>query len=182
MATYGEIPFGLRDASLTPWTAGGTLGTAIDVPRVRSIEVNVTRDSADLDGDDVRIATHTFGTAIEGSFEEGGINFAVLAILTGGSSATTGVTPNRVTTYILEGDDAEGYFKVEGRSLADDGGDTHIIIWRAKASNGPNHTFNQGEFALTNCDLVGVFDASTTPSRLYSITQNETVVDLLPVG
>jgi uncharacterized protein YqgV (UPF0045/DUF77 family) len=174
--TWGEIPFGLRDAKITPWTAGGTLGTAVAVPRVRSVEANVTRDSADLDGDDVRIATHTFGTAIEGTFEEGGINFAVLAVINGGSSATTGVTPNRITTFILEGDDVDGYFKIEGQSYADDGGDTHVIIWRAHATNGPNHTFNQGEFTLTNFDYAGVFDQSTSPSRLYSIVQNETAV------
>lgn len=175
---FGEIPFGLRDIRLTPWN-GAVLGTPIDVPRIRTMEANITRDSADLEGDDVRVATHTFGTAAEGTFEAGGINLAALALLTGGSSTgVLGTTPNKTNTFILEGDDVGGYFKVEGQAIADDSGDVHVIIWRAKATNGPNTTFNQGEFALTTCDVTGIFDASVTPSRLYSIIQNETAVTM----
>lgn len=177
---FGEIPFGLRDIRLTPWN-GAILGTAIDVPRIRTMEVNITRDSADLEGDDVRVATHTFGTAAEGTFEAGGINLAALSLLTGGSSTgILGISPNRTNTYILEGNDVDGYFKVEGQSYADDSGDVHVTIWRAKATNGPNHSFNQGEFSLTTCDVTGIFDASVSPSRLYTIVQSETAVALTP--
>jgi hypothetical protein len=178
--TFGEIPFGLRDIRITPWV-GTTLSATIisDVPRIRSVEMNVTRESTDLDGDDVRIATHTFNKACEGSIEAGGINLPALAVLTGGTATMgTGVSPNKINTFLVQGTDAEGYFKLEGHAYGDDAGDVHVIIWRAKASNGPNHTFGQGEFAMTACDLVGVFDASVSPSRLYTIIQNESIVVL----
>lgn len=173
MATYGQLPFGCRDCKITPWTT--VLGTAVDVPRIRTVEVNVTRDSTDLEGDDVRVATHTFGKSLEGSIEAGGINTAVLVVLEGGVAATTGMTPARITTYKVEGDQSEGYFKLESQMYGDDSGDMHFIAWKLKATNGPNYSFTQGEFALTACDLAGIYDDSTTPSRLYTIVQNETV-------
>lgn len=173
---YGELPFGCRDCKITPWTNATTLaGTSTDVPRIRTVELNVTRDSTDLEGDDVKIATHTFAKGLEGSIEAGGINLAALQILEGGSVETTGTGDSAVTTYIVEGDNAEGYFKLEAQMYADDAGDTHFIAWKVKATNGPNFSFAQGEFALTQCDLSGIFDESTTPSRLYSIVTRPVV-------
>jgi hypothetical protein len=175
--SWGELPFGCRDCKLTAWV-GGTLGaasTSVDVPRIRTVEMNVTRDSTDLEGDDVKIATHTFAKGIEGSIEAGGVNVGVLEILEGGDASTTGMTPNRITTYIVRGNQTEGYFKLEAQMYGDDGGDMHFVAWKVKATNGPNYSFTQGEFALTACDLSGIFDESVSPSRLYDIVQNETV-------
>lgn len=172
--TYAELPFGCRDCKITPWS-GGALGTDVDVPRIRTVELNVTRDSTDLEGDDVKIATHTFAKGLEGSLEAGGVNTAVLVVLEGGVAGTTGMTPNRVTTYDVEGDQTEGYFQVEAQMYGDDGGDLHFIAYKCKASNGPNYSFQQGEFAVTACDLSGIFDDSVSPTRLYTIVQNETI-------
>lgn len=182
--TFGELPFGCRDCKITPYIAGvlGDLDDAVDVPRIRTVELNVTRDSTDLEGDDVKVATHTFAKGLEGSIEAGGINLSVMSVLEGGDVATTGMTPNRITTYASEGDQTEGYFKVESQMYGDDAGDMHFIGWKVKATNGPNYSFAQGEFALTACDLEGIYDASTNPSRLYTVVQNETVtiIDITP--
>lgn len=169
--TFGELPFGCRDCRLYP------IGSAhvVDVPRIRTVELNVTRDSTDLEGDDVKIATHTFAKGLEGSIEAGGVNLYAVAVLEGGVVTPTGLTPARVITYEVEGDQAEGYFRLIAQIYADDGGDFHFEANKLKASNGPNFSFTQGEFALTACDLSGIFDDSTTPSKLYTITQNETI-------
>ena len=92
------------------------------------------------------------------------------------------MTPNRVSTYAVLGDQAEGYFKLESQMYGDDAGDMHFVAWKVKATNGPNFSFAQGEFALTACDLSGIFDDSVDPSRLYDIVQNETVtvIDVTP--
>lgn len=175
--SYGELPFGCRDCKIAPYSGSTPPLTAanVDVPRIRTVDLNVTRDSTDLEGDDVKIATHTFAKGLDGSIEAGGVNLAVLAILEGGTASVTGMTPNRIGTYIVQGTDVEGYFKLEAQMYADDGGDMHFIGWKLKASNGPNFSFTQGEFAVTACDLSGIFDESTTPSRLYTIKQNETI-------
>jgi hypothetical protein len=175
MADYGELPFGCRDCKIAPITSG-TVGTGVDVPRIRTVELNVVRDSTDLEGDDVKVATHTFAKGLEGSIEAGGISAAVLVVLEGGTVTTGGTGATAWTLYEVEGDNAEGYFALEAQMYADDGGDTHFVAWSVKATNGPNYSFGQGEFALTQCDLSGVFDDSTTPSRLYQIRQNASVV------
>lgn len=177
---YGELPFGLRDMRLTPWVAGALSVTIINEnPRVQTLEVNITRDSADLDGDDVRVATHSFATRVEGTLSAGGINQVVVAMMTGGNTTgSTGTAPNKINTFILEGDDVEGYFKIEGQAYADDGGDVHVIVWHAKATSGPNWSFNQGEFTVSACDIIGTFDSTTTPSRLLTVIQNQTVAPL----
>jgi hypothetical protein len=174
--SYGELPFGCRDCKIAPYV-GSTyplLATSVDVPRIRTVELNVTRDSTDLEGDDVKIATHTFAKGLEGSIEAGGINLAALAVLEGGEVGVTGMTPNRIATYNVEGDQQEGYFRLEAQMYADDAGDMHFIGHKIKASNGPNFSFTQGEFAVTGCDLSGIYDDSVSPSRLYTLVQNET--------
>lgn len=174
MSAFAQLPFGCRDCKITPWN-GSTLGTSVDFPRIRTVELSVTSDSTDLDGDDVRVATHSFAKGTEGSIEAGGINAAALVVLEGGTVTTSGTTPNRVSTYIVKGTDNQLYFKLEAQMYGDDSGDIHFIGWKLKAVNGPNYSFTQGEFALTACDLSGIFDDSVTPSRLYSIVQNETI-------
>lgn len=177
--TYGELPFGCRDCKIAPWLTAGTISTGTDVPRIRTVELNVTRDSADLEGDDVKVATHTFAKGLEGSIEAGGINPAVLIVLEGGEVETGGTAGTAWTRYYVEGDQSEGYFALEAQMYADDGGDTHFTAWKVKATNGPNYSFGQGEFALTQCDLAGIYDESTTPSRLYQIVMHATVTGIV---
>lgn len=173
---YGELPFGCRDCLITPWTNSTTLGTGVDVPRIRTVELNVTRDSTDLEGDDVKIATHTFAKGLEGSIEAGGVNPAVLKVLEGGVIVITNSgQANEITTYQVRGNQTEGYFKLEAQMYADDGGDTHFIAYKVKATSGPNFSFAQGEFALTQCDLSGIYDESVSPTRLYDLVLNKTV-------
>jgi hypothetical protein len=174
--SYGELPFGCRDCKIKP--VGGAPSTNKDLPRIRTVELNVTRNSTDLEADDVTVATHTFAKSLEGSIEAGGINPAVLPLLDGGTVTTTGTTPNRVTTYRVAGTDVENYFTLEAQMYADDGGDLHIVAYKVKATNGPNYSFTQGEFALTRCDLKAIFDDSFNPSRLYDLVFNETVTPI----
>jgi hypothetical protein len=177
---YAELPFGCHDARITPWN-GAVLGTAIDLPRIRTVELSVTTDSTDLEGDDVRVATHNFGKGLEGSIEAGGINFAAVAAIEGGIvTVGGGVAPNRTQTYKVLGNQAQRYFKLEAQMHGDDSGDIHFIAWKLKATNGPNYSFTQGEFALTACDVAGIFDDSVSPSALYHIVQNESIVPLTP--
>jgi len=180
-STFGELPFGCRDARITPYVLGvlGAASTSKDVPRIRTVELSVVRDSTPLEGDDVKVAEHTFGKGLDGSIEAGGINVSVLQVLEGGAVTIVSTPPGaRTALYEVEGDQAEGYFKLEAQMYGDDAGDMKFTAWKVKAVNGPNFSFTQGEFGLTACDLSGVFDESTTPSRLYSILQSETIVPL----
>ena len=176
---YAELPFGCRDCKLTSWNGAVLAGTGVDLPRIRTVEVSVTSDSTDLDGDDVRVATHSFAKGLEGSIEAGGLNIAALMVLEGGINTVGGAaSPLRTQTYKVLGDQVQKYFKLEAQMYGDDSGDIHFIGWKMKATNGPNYSFTQGEFALTACDLAGIFDESVTPSRLYHVVQNESVTPI----
>lgn len=174
---YGELPFGIRDARIYPLT-GDTPGTGVDVPRIRTVDLGVESDSTELEGDDVRVAVHSFGKRMTGSIESGGLNLDTLVVLEGGSVSTTGVTPNRITTYIVRGNQSQGYFKIIGQMYGDDAGDLHLIAYKVKATSGPNYSFTNGEFALTTCDLEAVFNGES-PSKLYDLVSHETITAIV---
>lgn len=171
MSTYGEIPFGLRDVKLTPLPSG----TAADLPRVRSVEVSLTSDSLELTGDDTTVAVRSFNLRVEGSIEAGGVNPAAIAILVGGTVATTGSTPNEKQTIAIGASTSAGYFTLEGQVIADDGGDFQMLVYKAKVTTGPSWTFTGGEYALTTCDFTGVTDDS---DKIIDLIWNETAVAL----
>lgn len=178
---YGEIPFGVRDAAIFPLT-GDTPGTGIDIPRIRQVEMNVTRDSAELEGDDVTVAVQSFAKTMEGSIEAGGISLAAIAVLEGGTvGAEAGSGTDHSVTYAVRGDDVDGYFQLIAQSIANDGGDVHLVVYKVKATSGPNYNFENGNFFLTQCDLQAVFNGED-PSKLYDLIQHETAttIDLTP--
>lgn len=179
MATYGQLPFGCRDAKIFPILGNGKYDTGVDVPRIRKVELNVTRTSTELEGDDVTVAVQTSAKKMEGSIEAGGINLAVLAVLESGTvAAETGMTGAHITVYSVKGTDIEGYFRVEAQAIANDGGDIHIVAYKVKATSGPTISFTQGAFSLTTCNLEAIFN-DDDPTRLYDLTIHETATDII---
>jgi hypothetical protein len=179
----GEVGFGLFDVFLIPWTAGvlGNAASGKTLPRIIEMDAGITRSSTDLEAGDIVAATHTFAKAMEGTLDAGGINAAALKILEGGTFTTTGASTTLLTTYVVKSTDAEEYFKIEAQVYADDGGDQHFLIWKAKATNGPTFNPKQGEFIHTNVDWKAIYDDSVTPPRLYTIVMNGTVTPIVKV-
>jgi hypothetical protein len=175
MATYGEIGFGVRDCKIYSLTTEpATYATGVDVPRIRQVTFNVVRDSEQLEGDDVVVAVQTFAKKLEGNIEAGGINLAVLGILEGGTVGTeSGTTPNLTQDYQVKGTDVEKYFGIIAQSIANEGGDIWVRVYKCKATSGPEINFENGAFLLTTCDLEAVFNGSS-PSRLYDLVIHET--------
>lgn len=172
---YSEFPFGLRNAGLYALTTEpATYAAKTDVARIQNIELAEEADSVDLSAQDVVMATHQFADRLTGNFQQGGMNIDTLVVLTGGTVATTGVTPNRVTTFSRKGTDAKKYHKLIGQSYADDAGDIHMIAYKGKMSSGPTYAQNQGEFMAVSGDMLYVFNGET-PSKLYDIVAHETI-------
>jgi hypothetical protein len=178
-----QVAFGLYDAFITPYVAGvlGAAATGKTVPRIIELDSSVTRSSKDLEATDRIVATHSFAKAMEGSMDAGGVNLDALAVLEGGLVTTAGSGLTLVNTYKVASDQVEAYFKIEAQMYADDGGDMHLIIWKAKVTNGPDFNPKQGDFLHTNIDWKAVFDDSVTPARLYWIVQSATVTPITKV-
>jgi hypothetical protein len=167
----------MRDTKVTPYTTAAltTLGTSVDQPNARTLSFSEAEDYEELRGDDKVIAMRGLGASVEWEMEAGGISVPAYKELNGGSSVTSGVSPNQVTTYTKKVTDARPYFKAEGQSMSDSGGDFHVVLPRARASGGVEGELSDGSFWLTAASGVALPALLTGDvDTLYKFILNET--------
>lgn len=179
------LPYGLRDVKLTPYTdqTCTALGTAVDLPVAQTLSFSETEDFNDLNGDDETVATHGSGPTVAWELDAGGISLEAWAVITGGTLTTIGSTAKVLKKNISQ---IRPYFKAEGQSISDSGGDIHCEIFRCKMNDDMEGEFGYGEFLITKCKGVGygslMSDGTRTPplaiGDLYQFTQNSTVVNI----
>lgn len=171
------LPYGIRDTKVTPFTtsAGTALGTGVDYPVARQLSFSEAEDFEELRGDDKVVALRGKGASVEWEMEHGGMSLAAYKVVAGGTVTTTGVTPATITTYAKKVTDSRPYFKAEGQSINDDGGDFHAVLYRCIASDSLEGEMADGSFWLTAASgqalpslLTGKIDA------LYDFVVNET--------
>lgn len=177
MAWDSALPFGMRDTKVTPYTteAATTLGTGTDQPNARTLSFSEAEDYEELRGDDKVVAIRGLGASVEWEMEAGGISVPAYKNINGGATVTSGVTPNQVTTYTKKVTDARPYFKAEGQSMSDSGGDFHVVLLKSRASNGVEGELADGSFWLTSTS--GVSLPATLTGKidvLYEFVLNET--------
>lgn len=165
------LPYGLRDVKLTPINSDGSLGTAVDLPVSQTLSFSEAEEFQELRGDDRLVAVHGQGPTCEFDLEAGGISLEAWQVLTGGTLEETGATPNQTKSLTKYTTQNRPYFRIEGQSINDVDGDTHVIIYKAKVTDSLEGEFADGEFFVTSCSGQGLGDAD---DRLYTITWNET--------
>ncbi len=176
MASFGELPFGLREVKLTPLGADGkTPGTAVKLPVARTLSFSETVDTEELRGDDQLQAEHDTAPVVEWELEAGGISLDAYAVFAGGAVTSSGVTPSIIKTYKKLTTDSRPYFKIEGRAISDSGGDVHALIYRAKTTDDIEGEFSEGSFFVTSLGGKGYASLETSKDNmLYDFIQNET--------
>lgn len=181
MAWDTALPFGMRDTKVTNYTtaAATTLGTSTDAPNARTLSFSESEDFEELRGDDKVIAIRGLGPSVEWEMENGGISIPAYKSMNGGTSVTTGVTPAQVTTYTKKATDERPYFKGEGQSISDSGGDFHCVLYKCRASGSMEGELGDGAFWLTSASGL-VLPATLTAEidTLYKFILNETVVPI----
>lgn len=177
------LPYGLRDVKITPYTdATATVlsGTSIDLPNGRKFTFAEAEDFEQLRGDDSLVAVHGNGPIVNWELEAGGYSLEAVQAIYGGTITTTGTTPNQVKRLRKLKTDLRPYFKVEGQAISDSGGDTHIVIWRCKATDDLSGEFADGAFWLTGASGQGlgclINDASL--NTVWDFVQNETATSI----
>lgn len=173
------LPYGLRQIRLTPYTdaAATTLGTAVTLPYGRTLSFSEVEDFEDLRGDDQLITSHGSGPHVEWELESGGVSLEAVAVMYGGTVATTGTTPNQVKTLSKVVTDLRPFFRIEGRSISDSGGDFHCIIYKAKSTDNLGGEFSDGQFFLTGAKGLGYASTeSASLAKVWAFVQNETAV------
>jgi hypothetical protein len=165
------LPFGLRDVKLTPINSDGTLGTSVDLPVSQTLSFSEAEEYEELRGDDRLVAVHGKGPVVEWELEAGGISLEAWNVLSGGTITTSGSGTTEVKDFLKKITDTRQYFRIEGQSIADDGGDVHVIIYKCKADDTLEGEFGDGVFFVTSCSGRGLGDVN---DNLYRITWNET--------
>jgi hypothetical protein len=174
------LPFGIRNTKVTGYTNSTTLeGASTDMPNARTLSFSEAEEYEELRGNDKVVAIRGKGATVEWEMENGGISIPAFAKMNGGTTGTTGVTPNQITTYTKKVTDARPYFKAEGQSMNDLGGDFHAVLYRARASEGIEGELADGAFWLTGASglalpalISGKIDV------LYDFVLNETAVTI----
>lgn len=167
------LPFGLRDVKLTPYDDAGALGTAVDLPASQTFSFTESEDFEELRGDDGVIAIRGKGASVEWSLEAGGISFEAWKVLAGGTITSSGTTPALKKSFKKNVGDVRPYFKAEGQSISDSGGDFHGVVFKARASDSLEGEQADGEWWVSSASGQGIPNAT---GDLYEFIQNETAV------
>lgn len=173
--------FNIDDAKVWPITADTssayTLGSGVDVPGIQSLSMQPEFLSKELVGDASILDEYSKLRKITGSVRHGQISLPLLAILTGGSNADSGVTPNEVKTFTWEGADLPGYFKMEGQCKylgggdAGGSGDAHFILYKVKMTNLQIEAQSE-DYAVVSFDYSAI--PSAYSDKVLEIIENET--------
>ncbi len=143
--TYGRYVLGLRNVVVTK--LDGSAQEPLDA--IQEFNVTISVEEAVLEGNDMDIATVSFIKGGEGSAGAGSMSMAAMAIIFGTTVATTGSTPNRVSTLAVGPNLRPPYFKIYGEAFDDNLGALHVIVNKAKLSGDFEIPLQQGTEWLT---------------------------------
>lgn len=170
------LPYGLRQVKLVPLdnTGAEVPSSAVFLPASRTFSFKETEDFEELKGDDKTIASHGAGPVVEWDLEGGGISLDIWKILSGGSIAASGTSPNAVRTFTKKTSDSRPYFNAYGRAISDNGGDFKMVVYRCKADGDLAAEMGNGSFLLTAASGKGY--GNLVDEKLYDFIHEETPV------
>lgn len=181
MVASTALPYGIRDCKLTRYTdASGTVldSVSVDLPNMQTFSFSETEEFNELRGDDRTIAIRGQGSLVEWQLEAGGIDFYAWEILTGGTVTESGLTPNRVWDITKRSTASRPYFRIEGKSISDSGGDMHATIYRCRTNDTVEGEFADGEFFITSASGQGLPILDDVNDVIYRFRINETPVNI----
>jgi len=173
--TDPALPYGIRDVKVTPINSNGSLGTSVDLPAAQTLSFSEAEEFETLRGDDRDVAIHGKGPKVNWDLEAGGISLEAWEVMTGGTLSNTGATPNQTKSLKKLVTQSRPYFQIQGQSINDVDGDTHVLIYKAKITDSLEGDFADGGFFITSCSGEGIGNDS---DELYEITWNETAAAL----
>jgi hypothetical protein len=177
------LPFGMRDIKLTAYTTGETLAaSSTDLPNARTMSYTEAEDFTELRGDDKTITRRGSGAGVEWAMEGGGVSLDVVALMYGHTITSSGTTPAQVKIARKLATASRPFFKAEGQSISDSGGDYHVILYKCRSTGNLEGELNDGDFLLYTASGTAfpLQTAITGPpavpvDTLYDLVQNETV-------
>jgi hypothetical protein len=164
--TSDTKPFGLRQITLVPLPSG----TAVALPAAQTMSFKEALTSGELRGNDATVAVAAIVDKVEWELEAGGISFDAIKVMTGRTITASGTTPSQKNTILARAGDTYPYFKIYGKVINDDGSDLHVLIYKAKLTDGLEGEWSDGEFFIQSASGIAVDNGT----KLYELVHNET--------
>lgn len=181
--THTSVVFAVKDAKISPMTAdvagsAPTYGAAIDVPGIKSVTVSGDIITSTLRGDFANLAARSALGDVTVEFEHGKLSLDALAAMTGATVTDTGVTPNQVATWGLNGDENFPPFRFQGVSAGADpiAGDVLLVLNKVTLSSFPDLGFEEDDFRTFTVEGTAVKPTGT--GRLIEKSIRETAAPL----
>ena len=141
MTTTSEktITLGIRDLKISPLvkddSTGVEYGAPVDVPGVKELSITTIEDEKELTGDGVILDTYNKKKGYDVSFKNAQFSQAIMDIINGSTTTSTGETGNKVYTTPDSPDNKPGYFALEfapERSVGEN--DYHRVLFKVSGS------------------------------------------------
>lgn len=187
MATPGVYGIDIADLKYALQTAdtgtsGPTWSALVDMPAAAEMSVTFEQgDERTLEGDGGIVQTNTAKGVVRGTLRLGGITPQIVADLFGHVLVQSGTTPNIKNTLTYKDAVSRPFFKVEGRALNNEQGDTHVLVYKAQVDKVfPDVALTQGDWTALEIPIICYLTTSTkvvnavAQNMLIEIIQNET--------
>lgn len=141
MTTTSEktITLGIRDLKISPLvkddSTGVEYGAPVDVPGVKELSITTIEDEKELTGDGVILDTYNKKKGYDVSFKNAQFSQAIMDIINGSTTTSTGETGSKVYTTPDSPDNQPGYFALEfapERSVGEK--DYHRLLFKVSGS------------------------------------------------
>lgn len=141
MTTTSEktITLGIRDLKISPLikdnSTGVEYGAPVDIPGVKEIQISLIQDEKELTGDGVILDTYNKKKGYDVSFKNAQFSQAVMDIINGSTTTSSGTDNNKVFTTPDKSSDQPGYFAFEfapERSVGEQ--DYHRVLFKVSGS------------------------------------------------
>jgi len=173
-----RLPYGLRDVKVATLDSAGVKGSLVDFPNGQTLEFQESTNVQELRGDDVVVAQRVTIDSVDWTLEGGGYSLEAMVVIAGGAITTTGTTPNIKKQWRRMGTDAYPDFFMEGQSIAESGGDSHLVLHRCKATQiSGSHT--DQEFWVQHCEGNAIATLTVANvGAVWDFVENETAAPI----
>jgi hypothetical protein len=182
LASATEV-YAVNKCVITPITAdppGGTTtysSTKYYVPGIKSVEITPQADVKELIGDNQTLHRRSQVNSCEVKITFAKFDFSVFPIISGGTTANTGTTPNQVSTWswnFQQGTD----FKLEASVAGVDpvAGDLHVVLYKVNVTTPPPLSLVEQDFSTF--EATGNAYKRLSDGKAIDFILNETAVAL----
>lgn len=153
-----------------------TYGTGILVPGTTKLGIKPEMVSAELEGEGTLLDVFSKMKSAEVSIDLAYLNMQLAAILTGVTVATTGTTPNQVTTMDVTKNSRPKWFKIEGRWMYPGLGlgSVNFTLYKCKATDPGAIEIEDANGDFGKPTVVAKVIPTISTGKIYSVAANET--------